>query len=488
MRHARHVRPTGRRSALQRSVLLLNVVGCLASLGLAASITWSWQRVREIPRIELGAELAGAGEAGGDEGGAQNFLIVGTDSADGLPDDDPVRTGRDAGVRTDTLMLVRLDPASAQASLLSLPRDLYVPISGTRGSSRINNAIQGGPARLVATINDALDIPVHHYVELDFQGFRDLVEAVDGIPVYFDTPVRDRNSGLWVPSAGCVTLSPVQALAYARSRAYEMRGENGRWRTDPTGDLGRISRQQDFIRRALHRAFQRGARNPAVLADLVGVGTRAITIDGDLTPSDLLELGNRFRNFDPSNLRTYTLPVLDDVVGGAAVLRLDTTRAQPTLDVFRGEDPDRVAPDNTVVLVQNGTTSSGRAAEGAAGLRELGFVVPPDNVGDATSFGVERTTVLYLEGQEQRAELLARALAVDPVVEEGDYIVGADVSLLIGADWPGVGEALRAATPGLIPTTSTTTPPSTTSTTTPRSTTSTTVVGDVPEQPAGEAC
>jgi LCP family protein required for cell wall assembly len=385
-------------------------------------------------------------------------------------------------------MLVRLDPASAQASLLSVPRDLYVPIAGTRGSSRINNAIQGGPARLVATINDALDLPVHHYVELDFQGFRDLVEAVDGVPVYFPTSVRDRNSGLWVPEPGCITLSPVQALSYARSRAYEVRDGRGRWHTDPTGDLGRVSRQQDFIRRALHRAFQRGARNPAVLADLVGVGTRAITIDGDLTPSDLLELGNRFRSFDPSNLRTFTLPVLDDVVGGAAVLRLDTTRAQPVLDIFRGEDPTRVAPDNTVVRVQNGTTQSGRGAEAAEGLRGLEFVVPADNVGDAASFDVERTTVLYVEGEEERAALVAQALAVDPIVEEGEYVVGADVNLIIGADWPGVAEALRPLTPGLVPTTSSTTPRGTSTTTVGESTTTTSVVGDVPEQPAGQAC
>ena len=488
MKHApRHAARPRHRTPGQRAVITLNIVACLTCLGLAAGVTWSWQRVREIPRIELGTELASADIASGPAGGAQNFLIVGTDSADGLASDDPVRRGRDAGVRTDTLMLVRLDPASAQASLLSLPRDLYVPISGTRGSSRINNAIQGGPARLVATINDALDIPVHHYVELDFQGFRELVDAVDGVPVYFETPVRDRNSGLVVDGSGCITLDPVQALAYARSRAFEYQDDRGRWRTDPTGDLGRVSRQQDFIRRALHRAFQRGARNPAVLADLVGVGTRAITIDGDLTPSDLLELGNRFRNFDPSNLRTYTLPALEDVVGGAEVLRLDTTRAQPVLDVFRGEDPARVAPDNTVLLVQNGTRVSGRAAEAAGALRALEFVVPPDNVGDADTVDVERTTVLYVPGQEERASLVARALAVDPVVEEGDYVVGADVNVLIGADWPGVGDVLREATPGLVPIPSNPTT-STTSTTIRGSTTTSTVVGTVPATPAGEAC
>jgi LCP family protein required for cell wall assembly len=484
----RHAKPAARRTNLQRAVIALNVVASIACVGLAGAVTWSWQRIRDIPRIELGAELAAAEEGAGDEGGAQNFLIVGTDSADGLPEDDPVRAGRDAGLRTDTLMVVRLDPAAERASLLSIPRDLYVPISGTRGSSRINNAIQGGPARLVATITDALDVPIHHYIELDFQGFRELVDAVDGVPVYFETPVRDRNSALEVIGPGCVVLDPVQALGYARSRSLEMQDERGRWHYDPTGDLGRISRQQDFIKRALHRAFQRGARNPAVLADLVGTGTEAITIDGDLTPADLLRFGNRFRNFDPNTLATYTLPVTDDVVGGAAVLRLRATEAQPVLDVFRGEDPDRVAPDNTVVLVLNGTTASGVGAEAAAALRALGFVVPPDNVDDAETTSVEQTTVLYLEGNEARAALVASALGADPVVAEGDYIIGADVTVTIGADWVGVGDELRPQNPDLVPTTSTTSPRATSTTLEGGASTTTTVIGTVPATPDGERC
>jgi hypothetical protein len=182
------------------------------------------------------------------------------------------------------------------------------------------------------------------------------------------------------------------------------------------------------------------------------------------------------------------LPVLDDVVGGASVLRLDTTPAQRVLDVFRGADPERVAPDNTVVLVQNGTPVSGRAGEAAAALRDLDFVVPSDNVGDAESFDVEQTAVYYLEGQEERAELVARALAVDPIVDFGLYIVGADVSVVIGADWPGIGTELREPTPGLVPTTSTTVPRSTTTTPAGRSTTTTSIIGSVPTTPPGAAC
>jgi LCP family protein required for cell wall assembly len=488
---ARHAARARHRTPLQLGVIGLNAVAAVVCVGLAASITWSWQRVREIPRIELSGELAS--DPSGTSAIAQNFLIVGTDTADGLPDDDPVRIGRDSGIRSDTIMIVRLDPATERASLLSLPRDLYLPIAGTRGSARINSAIQGGPARLVATITDALHLPIHHYLEVDFEGFRALVEAVGGIPVYFPEPVRDVRSGLAVPEAGCVTLDPVQALAYARSRAYEVR-RDGRWEVDGSGDLGRISRQQDFIRRALHRAFQRGARNPAVLADLVEVGTGAITIDGTLTPADLLELGQRFRSFDPDTLVTYGLPVYDDVRGGAEVLGLDVVAAQPVLDVFRGEDPARVAPDNTVVQVRNGTTQAALAEEVAAELRGLQFVLPPDAVADATSFDVERTTVLYREGAEERAALVASALAADPVVEEGDFIVGADVVLVVGADWPGTAPELREPTPGLVSTSTTTalgsasTIPEGEAASTARSSTTTTPAGEVPGAPAGERC
>jgi LCP family protein required for cell wall assembly len=483
---ARHAARSRHRTPLQLGVIGLNAVAAIVCVGLAGAITWSWHRVREIPRIELSAELAADPEGTSDV--AQNFLIVGTDTADGLPDDDPVRIGRDSGIRSDTIMIVRLDPATERAALVSLPRDLYLPIAGTRGSARINSAIQGGPARLVSTITDALHIPIHHYLEVDFQGFRDLVDAVGGIPVYFPEPVRDVRSGLAVPEAGCVTLDPTQALAYARSRAYEVR-RDGRWEVDGSGDLGRISRQQDFIRRALHRAFQRGARNPAVLAELVGVGTGAITIDGTLTPAALLELGQRFRSFDPDTLVTYALPVYDDVRGGAEVLGLDTVAAQPVLDVFRGEDPDRVAPDNTVLQVRNGTTEAALAEVVAGELRGLEFVLPPDAIADATSFDIDRTTVLYREGEEERAVLVARALSADPVVEEGDFIVGADVVLVVGADWPGTAPALREPSPGLVSTT-TTVARSTTTTTTAggAESTTTTRVGEVPAAPAGAQC
>src|SRR5699024_9148202 len=102
-----------------------------------------------------------------------------------------------------------------------LPRDLYVPIPGS-GSGRINEAIEiGGPELLIETIRDYLGIPINHYAQVDFYGFRRLVAAIDGVEVWFPNPARDTMSDLNVPEAGCVRLDPDNALGFVRSRAFQ---------------------------------------------------------------------------------------------------------------------------------------------------------------------------------------------------------------------------------------------------------------------------
>jgi polyisoprenyl-teichoic acid--peptidoglycan teichoic acid transferase len=326
-----------RRTRLQRLVIAVNLLLVAACLATAAALGYTYARVREIPRVVLDTALAPAEREGAALSRAENFLIVGTDSAEGLDPDDPVLAGRPPGIRSDTIMLLHVDPDETTAALLSLPRDLWVPIAGQDRSQRINMAInEGGPQLLIDTIAATFGVDVHHYVEVDFAGFYDLVEAIDGVPVYFPEPARDPDSLLDVPEAGCVTLDASQALAYARSRHYEV-FRDGRWHTDGSGDLGRITRQQDFIRRALHRAVSRGARNPAVLKELIDVAVGTVTVDDELTPGDLLALGSRFRSFNPDTLATYSLPVDDVVVRGAAVLRVRERDAEPVLAVFRGE-------------------------------------------------------------------------------------------------------------------------------------------------------
>ncbi len=490
---ARH-RP--RRRAAQRVVLGLNVIAIVGCLLAAGTLWWTYDRVREMPVVALGAQLApvaddasGGGVGGGDDA-PRNFLIVGTDSA-----------SEDSGtdVRADTIMVLRIDPASERAALLSLPRDLYLPIAGQGGSARINSAIQGGPARLIEIISASLGVPVNHYVEIDFAGFEDLVDAVGGVPVFFPEPVRDQQSFLSVPVAGCTILDPPQALAFVRSRSYEVRRDGG-WEVDGSGDLGRISRQQDFIRRVLDRAIQRGARNPATLRELVEIGFDRLTVDDGLALGDVLALGDRFRSFEAGNLDLYALPVYDELVQGAQVLRLDRVAAQPTLDLFRGDDG---AAGTIVVQVLNGNGEPGVAESAAAALAGAGFVVPAGNTGDADRFDYANTTVRFPEGAEADAVRVASHLGADPVVERVPSIAGGRVAVVIGADWPGVVIEPRTVAPDLVPTTTTTTattttiPPTSATPATPAdgedpaapsSLTTTAQRGEVPGAPAGVTC
>src|SRR3712207_5326049 len=124
------------------------------------------------------------------------------------------------------------------------------------------------PAVLIDTIQDNFGIPVHHYLEVDLVGFKHLVDAVGGVPTCFERPVKDDHTGLLVNEAGCFTLDGYTALQYARSRFLQTLGDDGEWHTDPTADLGRVARQQAFMKDALKQAVSVGLTDPAAVPEL----------------------------------------------------------------------------------------------------------------------------------------------------------------------------------------------------------------------------
>lgn len=470
-----------RRTVFQRLVIAGNVLAMIGFLAAALVLGYSYNKFSQIPRVEIAQFLSEPDELA-DGGNAENYLLVGVDSAEGLDPDDPVRSTRTevSGLRSDTVMILRVDPASTRAALLSVPRDLYVPISGTGGSARINNAIQtGGPERLISTVQDFFGIPINHYVQVDFFGFGQLVDALDGVPVYFPRPVRDLQSGLNVPEAGCVNLDPANALGFVRSRAYQ-EYVDGRWRTDGSGDLGRIKRQQTFIVEALSRAFERGLRNPVTLDSLIDSGLDAVTVDDTLDGDDIIDLASQFRKFQPESLDIYELPVTDDSVGGAAILRLQARAAEPVLDVFRNRDPSALTESAVRVRVLNGTGSPGEASTTSQALRTVGFSVA--GTGDATQLGAARTEVRYPVGERAGADLVARWLVTGArLVEDADI---QEVTLTTGQDFAGLREQPQASTST---SSSTTLPRPTTTDVAER--TSTTVLGTIPsEAPDGIDC
>jgi LCP family protein required for cell wall assembly len=468
-----------RRTWPQRLLITFNLLFIIGLVGTAASLGYVFTKYSRLPRYELGSVLADVPASSE----PQNFLIVGVDSAEGLDPTNPIRAERKkagvSGLRSDTVMILRIDPAAQRASLLSLPRDLWVPIAGTRGSQRINTAIQdGGPEALIQTVQNYFSVPINHYVQIDFAGFQDVVSAVDGVPVYFPTPVRDRKTGLDVKEPGCITLGGSQALAYARSRAYQL-FEHGRWRTDPTGDLGRISRQQDFIRRALKRAAAKGIRNPVTLNRLVDVGLRSVIVDEKFSADDIASLGNRLRTFNPANLAMYALPVADDTVGGAAILRMVAKTAQPVLDIFRGVQTGDLKPSAVRIQVLNGTGKSGQATTVARDLASVGF--GSAGTADADAFGHARTIVRYTAGNEGAADLVERYLTAGADLEKVTATLAGDVVVISGQDYAGVRQEPLPSTSS----TSSTTGPGSSSTSSTTST-STSIIGEVPSAPPPE--
>ena len=209
-------------------------------------------------------------------GDALTFLVVGSDSREGL--EDLENFGDFAGERGDVVMLVRVDQANGEARMLSIPRDLWVDIPG-QGMGKINSAFSyGGPSLMVRTIQENLGIEVNHYVEIGFVGFQEMIDELGGIHIAFPYAARDGSSGLDV-EAGTEVLDGKMALAYARSRKYQ-EYQNGSWVSVDANDIGRTQRQQQVVRAILSEL-----KTPASVADagdLTSAMANHMTIDATL--------------------------------------------------------------------------------------------------------------------------------------------------------------------------------------------------------------
>ncbi len=158
-----------------------------------------------------------------------------------------------------------------------------------------------------------------------------------------------------------MNLSGIDALRYVRSRHFQQE-INGHWREDKSSDFGRISRQQDFIRKAASKAFQKVSENPLAVPQLLKAALKAVHPDSSL---DLQAMANRLSLLGRADIVTYTLPAKPDRVGDADVLRMDPARALPLLAFFGGKPPP-AAPATTAPST---TVSGGKAPApgGAAG-------------------------------------------------------------------------------------------------------------------------
>ncbi|MDE0581390.1 MAG: LCP family protein [bacterium] len=441
-----------KRTWRQLLVVLAGLLVFVAAVGGAAGLGMVKSQVSQIPRVSVGLSLDLVGTSVDPEAvgptEALNFLLVGIDNAAGIDPDSPIHIDRDVNtLLTDSVILVRIDPDADRVAMLSIPRDLWVPIAGKGWSERVNTARGiGGPGTLIETVSEFLGVPVHHYVEINFAGFLRIVNAVDGVPVEIAQPIRDDSLGLRIEQSGVITLDPDTALAYVRTRRPLTLTEGGNPANDDDwvrlgvwNDLERNQRQQEFMVATLKRAVEKGIRNPLTLRrvanELLDDDNPSITLDDLITVGQLVDLGDEFRSFQVDQIERYRLPVVDATIDGKQVLLLLEEEAQPVLEFFQAGSLAGVR-----VRLLNGTTS-GTVAGVEAALERAGFSVV--DRGNADRFDVGRTTVRYSESAANEADTLARYLDSPPLLELVAEIEGADVELVVGADYSGVAESPR---------------------------------------------
>lgn len=355
-----------------------------------------------------------------------HVLIVGSDSREGLTPDErrELATGYFEGERADTIMMLTVD--RGRAAILAFPRDLWVE-QCDGSTARINAAIEiGGPTCMVETVRRLSGIRAHHYAEVTFGGFRDMVDAVGGVELCLEEAIADRDAGIDLP-AGCQRLDGADALGFVRVRKID-------------DDFGRIERQQAFL-----RALAREVTAPATLANPIrtfGMARNAggaVGFDDEMGPLSLSRLGWAMRGVARGDAGTYVVPGTPRVTSqGAHVLDVAVTEAEPIFSRFRTGavlDDDRSATDDVAsppeqieVTVLNAAGVAGLATRTGERLDAEGFNVA--GLGNA-----ERrpdSVIQHAPGLAADARLVARTLDLPDNLEEVTGIDG--VTVVLGED------------------------------------------------------
>jgi LCP family protein required for cell wall assembly len=391
--------------------------------------------------------------------GAQNILILGSQERFGQHGKFGVAAGDSAKTsNSDNLLVVHLNPTHSHATVLSIPRDLFVYEPACKDRSRfigigtypaqtyppgnlIDGALNiGGPTCAVKTVEDLTGIKLDHFVEFDFNSFRTMVDAIGGVQVCVPKGgYHDRKSHINLPP-GLHLLKYTQALNYVRTR-------DSLGGPDAGGDLPRIEVQQSFISSIVQKVNKQGLfHNTGQLLSLASTATKALTVDSGLgSVSELLGLARSLVHLKSRDVNLLTLPTAIATFNSAHLMAV-----QPQDDViyqmirtgqaWHGHLPV-LRYSKVSVRVLNATGQQGLAASTAASLRKLGFHVT--GVGDAAATA---TTTVDFAGltQADGAYTLMTALKSFPtgqntLAEPASQLgTRGAVTLILGSDFTGV--------------------------------------------------
>ena len=409
-----------------------------------------------------------------------NYLILGSDSREGLTKEEQEQNGTNADIggenRADTIMLVHSDPDRQQAVILSFPRDLWVDIPGV-GLNKINAAFEGGidgggPDLVAETVHDLTGLRINHYVYVDLAGFQGIVETLDGVEmcipaenvntpgwvdgpdptepqIYYREPgyIADPFTGLHV-KPGCQVLSSDQALAYVRTRHL---------RCDDVPDFARINRQQEFLSAVINRLLEPGELIKA--PTLVRPVLASLKRDPELTPADLVYLVGQMQGMSTGAAEFRSVPgtVGSEPVSWSSV-PLSVVHLDPSAeDLFAAlrdgtplpraaplEDTEPSAATITVPVVDH--ASAGLAAGVNQVVADAGFIATGVVTYDTFGADVKGSVIAYEPGHDLEAQVVAKYLPGLKLVEtKAGELTGTDVAVFVTSSYepqePGSGDA-----------------------------------------------
>ncbi|MER6066870.1 LCP family protein [Streptomyces sp. NPDC001792] len=296
--------------------------------------------------------------------GAQNILLIGSDTRAG---DGNSAYGRDLGSeRSDTTILLHLAANRRSATAVSLPRDLMVDIPGCRqpdGSrsqpvfAMFNHAFQlGGSACTIRTVEKLTGIRIDHHVVVDFSGFKEMVDAVDGVQVCLKEPIDDKAALLKLP-AGKVRLNGEQALGFVRARKSLGNGS----------DTERMERQQRFLGALVDKMQSNDVLlNPVKLYPVLDAATSSLTTDPELASlRGLYQLVRGLRDIPTERVQFLTVP-RESYVYDANRDQLVEPEAEKLFARLRADQPVAVAQEPPQEAAEPGGGTGGTAGPSPA--------------------------------------------------------------------------------------------------------------------------
>ncbi len=380
---------------------------------------------------------------------AVNVLLMGSDSREGQTSkkygDPDVYTGE----RSDTTILLHLSADRSFATAVSIPRDTWVMLpecdfdGETVGAfeAKFNTAFEiGGPGCTVKLVEQMTGLTIDNFAVIDFDGFKNVVDALGGVEVCLTEPASDPASDLELP-AGTSVVSGEQALSFVRARKTLSDGS----------DLSRIKRQQAFLSSMIREASSTGLLlNPVKLYSTLDAATSGLTTDPGLADIDVLrDLALSVRGMAPGDIAFLTMPWVER--GDGENVLVDEASAAPLWQSIASDVPwikpkksgssssTTKAPDFTVqpeeitVRVLNGSGVAGRAAEVAAALEGQGFTVI--EVGDADRPDYASTEIRHDAASAEAARTVLAALPGATTVAD---TAASTITIVIGTAYTGV--------------------------------------------------